>query len=158
MAIRCPIRGKPTLSRHVFGLDPPVFRAVFSRARMVFVPAVVVAQSVRAPDCGSGGCGFDPRQPPLEKLGARSWEPLGAARSSLVQRSVAQVVEHRSPKPGVAGSSPAGPVCGSYGLFAMGYGLLRREFQLLAFREARRTTLCAPWLLWSGFWPIANGP
>ena len=28
----------------------------------------------------------------------------------LVQRSVAQVVEHRSPKPGVAGSSPAGPV------------------------------------------------
>ena len=26
--------------------------------------AVVVAQSVRAPDCGSGGCGFDSRQPP----------------------------------------------------------------------------------------------
>ena len=25
-------------------------------------------------------------------------------------RSVAQLVEHRSPKPGVAGSSPAGPV------------------------------------------------
>ena len=26
--------------------------------------AVVVAQSVRAPDCGSGGCGFKSRQPP----------------------------------------------------------------------------------------------
>src|SRR5260370_6151018 len=25
---------------------------------------VAVAQSVRAPDCGSGGCGFDSRQPP----------------------------------------------------------------------------------------------
>ena len=25
---------------------------------------VVVAQLVRAPDCGSGGCGFNPRQPP----------------------------------------------------------------------------------------------
>ena len=29
-----------------------------------WLPAVVVAQSVRAPDCGSGGCGFNPRQPP----------------------------------------------------------------------------------------------
>jgi hypothetical protein len=26
---------------------------------------VAVAQLVRAPDCGSGGCGFNPRQPPL---------------------------------------------------------------------------------------------
>src|SRR2546427_6223807 len=51
---------------------------------------VAVAQSVRALDCGSRGCGFDSRQPNL--------------------RSVAQLVEHRSPKPGVAGSIPAGPV------------------------------------------------
>src|SRR5438094_10611062 len=28
--------------------------------------AVAVAQSVRALDCGSRGCGFDSRQPPLE--------------------------------------------------------------------------------------------
>ncbi len=41
----------------------------------------------------------------------------------LVQRSVAQVVEHRSPKPGVAGSSPAGPV---EGLLAVGYWLLAK--------------------------------
>ena len=65
---------------------------------------VVVAQSVRAPDCGSGGCGFDSRQPPSEVPDHRR-KP-----AELVQRSVAQVVEHRSPKPGVAGSSPAGPV------------------------------------------------
>src|SRR5437870_7799449 len=51
---------------------------------------VAVAQSVRALDCGSRGCGFNSRQPVL--------------------RSVAQLVEHRSPKPGVAGSIPAGPV------------------------------------------------
>src|SRR5438093_10223246 len=32
------------------------------------------------------------------------------ASARLVPRSVAQLVEHRSPKPGVAGSIPAGPV------------------------------------------------
>src|SRR5690606_29065767 len=31
-------------------------------------------------------------------------------RKGLVQRSVAQLVEHRSPKPGVGGSIPSGPV------------------------------------------------
>ena len=30
-------------------------------------PAGVVAQSVRAPDCHSGGCGFEPRQFRLPK-------------------------------------------------------------------------------------------
>ena len=29
---------------------------------------VAVAQLVRAPDCGSGGRGFDPHQPPNEKV------------------------------------------------------------------------------------------
>src|SRR2546425_3669954 len=46
---------------------------------------VAVAQSVRALDCGSRGCGFDSRQPPC--------------------RSVAQLVEHRSPKT----AGPRGP-------------------------------------------------
>jgi hypothetical protein len=36
--------------------------------------------------------------------------PVSHPGESGVQRSVAQLVEHRSPKPGVAGSSPAGPV------------------------------------------------
>ena len=29
---------------------------------------VAVAQLVRAPDCGSGGRGFDPHQPPVNNL------------------------------------------------------------------------------------------
>ena len=48
----------------VSGLDPALTR-IFSRARNgARAPVVVVAQSVRAPDCGSGGCGFNSRQPP----------------------------------------------------------------------------------------------
>jgi hypothetical protein len=43
----------------------------------------------------------------LETSGRRG---RGRCQAGSVQRSVAQVVEHRSPKPGVAGSSPAGPV------------------------------------------------
>src|SRR6266511_68101 len=99
---------------------------------------VAVAQLVRAPDCGSGGCGFNPRQPPCEtsckvaqtaKLQSGhkwkspallfnwNWELEAHLATSFLcncatssQRSVAQLVEHRSPKPGVAGSIPAGPV------------------------------------------------
>ena len=36
--------------------------------------------------------------------------PLKLDGRRRFSRSVAQLVEHRSPKPGVAGSSPAGPV------------------------------------------------
>ena len=34
--------------------------------RLLTSSMVAVAQLVRAPDCGSGGCGFNPRQPPLD--------------------------------------------------------------------------------------------
>ena len=46
---------------------------------------VVVAQSVRAPDCGSGGCGFKSRQPP-------SWRGKAAAevRSSIGRAPVSK--------------------------------------------------------------------
>src|SRR4051794_35373717 len=54
---------------------------------------VTVAQPVRAPDCGSGGWGFKSPQSPLAQ-----------------RRSVAQLVEHWSPKPAVGGSSPSRPV------------------------------------------------
>ncbi len=64
---------------------------------------VAVAQSVRAPVCGTGGCGFNSRQPPSAKVLDREEFENGI-------RSVAQLVEHRSPKPAVAGSIPAGPV------------------------------------------------
>src|SRR6266478_2772411 len=62
---------------------------------------VAVAQLVRAPDCGSGGCGFNPRQPPLKNWSSGSWERLtDAPRATVVEQqsmSVAQLVEHRSP-------------------------------------------------------------
>ncbi len=47
--------------------NPPGGRAASSHQRDPLdlpPPVVAVAQSVRAPDCGSGGCGFDSRQPP----------------------------------------------------------------------------------------------
>ena len=49
----------------VLALTQPRETASFAaRMRSPGSAAVVVAQSVRAPDCGSGGCGFDSRQPP----------------------------------------------------------------------------------------------
>src|SRR4029078_13726113 len=66
-------------------------------------PAMVtVAQSVRAPVCGTGGCGFNSRQSPSSALG------VGQGTRT---RSVAQLVEHWSPKPAVGGSSPSRPAC-----------------------------------------------
>ena len=63
---RCRIRRKRRGSRAASGLDPSPSDAVVFAAleRGLRLPAVVVAQSVRAPDCGSGGCGFKSRQPP----------------------------------------------------------------------------------------------
>src|SRR5579859_1910806 len=46
---------------------------------------VAVAQLVRAPDCGSGGCGFNPRQPPLFKL--------QVAQTAKLQGRVAQTAK-----------------------------------------------------------------
>jgi hypothetical protein len=73
-------------SAPVSGLDPPRARRVFSAARKsgpgCFV--VVVAQSVRAPDCGSGGCGFDSRQPPwLERSAECSFVPWSLASEPI---------------------------------------------------------------------------
>ena len=100
--------------RGVSGLDPATSRGLSSRPcfgpggliQGAFGPLVVaVAQLVRAPDCGSGGRGFKSPQPPF------GWRWAGrAAPRELGRRSVAQLVEHRSPKPGVGGSIPSGPV------------------------------------------------
>ncbi len=77
---------------------------------------VAVAQPVRAPDCGSGGWGFKSPQPPLgvqiaecRVQNLQFHSELCILHSAIDFRLVAQLVEHRSPKPGVAGSSPAGP-------------------------------------------------
>ena len=55
--------------------------------------------------------------------------------SSLLRRSVAQLVEHRSPKPGVAGSIPAGPVVP--GKNRSNVGFTGRECELLLVRRYR---------------------
>ncbi len=57
-------------------------------------PIVMVgmAQLVSAPDCGSGGRGFESRYPP--------------SYFSTLYGSLAQLVEHWTFNPGVSGSSP----------------------------------------------------
>src|SRR5690349_16919643 len=84
---------------------------------------VAVAQSVRAPDCGSGGCGFNSRQPPLARE---------------MSRSVAQLVEHRSPKPAVGGSIPSGPVCGGASRAPRGAEVLGRFAAIGHARDAEK--------------------
>src|SRR5688500_13860850 len=89
---------------------------------------VAVAQLVRAPVCGTGGCGFNSRQPTLQDSGGLRCCVFRSAQSAVrspSSRSVAQLVEHRSPKPGVAGSIPAGPVVES---FAGSVGEKRKVF------------------------------
>src|SRR6476646_2625078 len=61
----CLRRAKPMPWRRSFGLDPTFIYTIFPALFWIWSKGtvVVVAQSVRAPDCGSGGCGFDSRQP-----------------------------------------------------------------------------------------------
>ena len=72
--IRCRRPSRQTNWLHIFGLDPGVFRAIFPGSGRW--PVVVVAQSVRAPDCGSGGCGFDSRQPPSKVRSSSGRAPV----------------------------------------------------------------------------------
>ncbi len=44
-----------------------VFEGVFTEHPYI-ITMVAVAQLVRAPDCGSGGRGFETHQPPNEKV------------------------------------------------------------------------------------------
>ena len=98
---------------------------------------MTVAQPVRAPDCGSGGWGFkSPQSPSLGAISNQVEAIRGSERDvregdgkvAVVDaalrcatadnfqlnadsrvRSVAQLVEHWSPKPAVGGSSPSRP-------------------------------------------------
>src|SRR5947208_11644211 len=126
---------------------------------------VAVAQSVRALDCGSRGCGFDSRQPPLTDceiadFGLRIGWPFESAirnrQSAIDCRSVAQLVEHRSPKPGVAGSIPAGPAWAGTVVVAA-YTSLRSLPTDLRLRPAgARPQSSAPAPHWRCFQPCAR--
>ena len=63
---------------------------------------VGIAQLVSAPDCGSGGQGFESLYPPFTIISIYQLDSLGYR----------QAVRHRILIPAFAGSNPAGPVSG----------------------------------------------
>ena len=84
------------------GGSSPSGRMIYSR----FV--VTVAQLVRAPACGVGGCGFDPRQSPQKPRRRTSRRYSIQTTSAAGRAPLAQSVEQRPFKPLVPGSSPGG--------------------------------------------------
>ena len=66
-----------------------------------------VVQSVRIPACHAGGRGFESR-PFRHLLKVKPAKSISGLNSRKF-RGVAQLVEHRSPKPGVASSSLSAP-------------------------------------------------
>ena len=63
---------------------------------------VGIAQLVSAPDCGSGGLGFESQYPPCGSLS-------GDRRAFCYMMGHRQAVRHRVLIPASAGSNPAGP-------------------------------------------------
>ena len=75
---------------------------------------VGIAQLVSAPDCGSGGQGFESLYPPFL---VRRDVPDGVGCSGRIPRNLyllgyRQAVRHRTLTPAFAGSNPASPAMG----------------------------------------------
>ena len=85
---------------------------------------VGIAQLVSAPDCGSGGPGFESLYPPFVNFA------LVEKFSILGYR---QAVRHRTLTPAFAGSNPASPAW----RFAM-YGILAQSVEHLTFNQVVR--------------------
>ena len=105
-----------------------IHRTWFNSARLRNM--VVVAQLARAPDCGSGGRGFEPLHSPKREY------------SSVAER---MAVNHR-----VVGSSPSIPANRKYGRAVYGGTPLRcwtpqgsRKFESFCFREDKLSG-CSP--------------
>ena len=94
------------------------------------------------------------RRPGSRRLPTRPAEDLGAPRGSFPRRAVAQLAEHRSPKPAVGGSSPSCPARPRPSLrhaqvAAMAMNretkrMLQRQGAARRRRRARRSTRKAP--------------
>ena len=89
---------------------------------------VGMAQLASAPDCGSGGRGFESLYPPFFFLDCR----LCKSRFLLGYR---QAVRHRTLTPAFAGSNPASPV----------YGALAQSVEHLTFNQVVGGSI-PPWL------------
>ena len=77
---------------------------------------VGIAQLVSAPDCGSGGLGFESLYPPSHNFG-------------VLLMGYRQAVRHRTLTPALVGSNPTSPV---------EYGVLAQSVEHLTFNQVVR--------------------